>query len=238
MLLYESIARQIVQEIQEKSLPHGYKLETLDQLTERFNTSKNTIVRALETLEAHGHIYQIRGSGSFIRRRKRNYYLDLLSHQGYQSSLKKLSLTSKLISKEIIPAPEFVCKELDVDLGEPLVYIKRLHYIGNFARTLCIEKSYYKQSVVADLPLEAINDSIFDYIQNELDVMIGFSDTYIKVEKLKKQEADLLKLHVNDPALVTEEIYYTKYGEPFDYSEATYNYEEAYLYAQASSFDK
>lgn len=236
MLLYESIAENILEMINNEKLPHGYQLETLEELAEHYQTSKNTIVRALENLEARGFIYQVRGSGSFVRRKKRNYHLNLLSNQGYRNSLRKFSSTSKFVKKEIMMAPEYVRRELDVESDEKIIYIERIRYIGNQSRTLSLEKSYYRQKIIKDIPVEAIESSIFAYIQDELGVEIGFSDVYLKADKLSKYDANLLELDVGDPVLIVEEVYHTKTGEPFDYTELVYNYQESFLYAQSSTY--
>ena len=78
MLKYKHTARELIRYIEENDLNHGQKLPSLEELIEKFQVSKNTIIKALDELERHGIIYQVRGSGIFVRGHKRPGYINLL----------------------------------------------------------------------------------------------------------------------------------------------------------------
>ena len=69
MLKYQLIANQIENTIYENDLPKGTKLPTVEQLACDYNVSKSTIVKALESLVLKGIVYQVQGSGIFVRRK-------------------------------------------------------------------------------------------------------------------------------------------------------------------------
>src|SRR5581483_11636824 len=70
MLKYQQIAMEIEKYIEDHALQQGDKLPVLETLMAQFDVSKSTITKALELLEKKGVIFQVRGSGIFVRRLK------------------------------------------------------------------------------------------------------------------------------------------------------------------------
>lgn len=83
MIKYQQIADEIETYIEENALQQGDKLPVLEALMAYFNVSKSTITKALDLLEKKGAVFQVRGSGIFVRRHRRNGYNSLLSNQGF-----------------------------------------------------------------------------------------------------------------------------------------------------------
>lgn len=86
MLKYQQIATEIETYIEEHQLQQGDKLPVLETLMAQFEVSKSTITKSLELLEQKGAIFQVRGSGIFVRKHKRKGYISLLSNQGFKRS--------------------------------------------------------------------------------------------------------------------------------------------------------
>lgn len=86
MLKYQQIAAEIETYIEEHQLQQGDKLPVLETLMAQFEVSKSTITKSLELLEQKGTIFQVRGSGIFVRKHKRKGYISLLSNQGFKKT--------------------------------------------------------------------------------------------------------------------------------------------------------
>ena len=71
MLKYQIIANEIENNIYSNDLPQGTKLPTVEALASEYKVSKSTIVKAIEYLVARKIVYQLQGSGIFVRRRNR-----------------------------------------------------------------------------------------------------------------------------------------------------------------------
>lgn len=117
---------------------------------------------------------------------------------------------------------------------EDIYYVRRLRYVHGLP--LCIEISYYKKSIVTYLNDQIVSESIFSYIQEALNLKIGFSDNFFHVRKLRSDEAELLGLTKGDPTLQYESIYHLPNGEVFNFSKIVYNYNEAQFYLQVNNF--
>lgn len=235
MLKYMEIAADIERTIVDNDLAQGTKLPKFDELINKYGVSKSTIVKALNILEGRGAIYQIQGSGVFVRRRSRLGYINMIENQGFTTNLDHFDITAKVLSLEkIVPDLEvrenLLCKE-----NEEVYRVKRIRYVNG--QVLCIEESFFKTDIVTFLNLEIVGGSIFNYLETALKLSIGFSDKYLHVVKVNQESSELLDLPVGDPALLIEELFYLSSGVPFDFSRTTYHYEHSQFFVQSSNLN-
>ncbi|KXJ37392.1 GntR family transcriptional regulator [Bacillus spizizenii] len=234
MLKYQQIAEEIETYIEEHDLQQGDKLPVLETLMAQFEVSKSTITKSLDLLEQKGAIFQLRGSGIFVRKHKRKGYISLLSNQGFKKDLEDFNVTSKVIELDVRkPTPE-AAENLNIGIDVDIYYVKRVRYING--QTLCYEESYYNKSIVTYLNNEIVSHSIFHYIREGLGLKIGFSDLFLHVGQLNEEEAEYLGLKAGLPKLYIESIFHLTNGIPFDYSKISYNYEQSQFVVQANSF--
>ncbi|MDE0562636.1 GntR family transcriptional regulator [Exiguobacterium sp. B2(2022)] len=232
MLKYQQIANEIEQYIHEQNLKQGDKLPVLEQMMSQYAVSKSTITKALELLERKGIIFQLRGSGIFVRRHNRPGYMSLFSTQGFKSNLGDRILTSDVLDVSVMKPDALVAENLGIDVTDDVYRVERVRYVDG--EVLCHEESYYVKAIVPYLNREIVADSIFDYVQSALGVSIGFSDMYLQVGRLTDVEAGHLGLQENDPTLRIETIFHLTNGKPFDYSRITYHYAHSQFVIQAN----
>lgn len=230
MLKYQEVAQQIESKIQTENLPQGTKLPSVSELVTEYQVSKNTILQTLKVLESRSVIYQVQGSGIFVRRRKRKGYITLLENQGFSGDLTYFDVVSKVINVTIVKATEEVANNLHCTLDDDVYLVKRVQSIRG--QILCVEESYYKMSVVTFLNESIAKDSIFHYLEKALNIHIGFSDKYLSVHKTKGEISRYLELPEDSPVLLVEEIYYTNTGDPFDFAKNYYHYEHSQFFLQ------
>lgn len=232
MLKYQIIANEIENNIYSNDLPQGTKLPTVEALASEYKVSKSTIVKAVESLVSKGLVYQLQGSGIFVRRRNRNGYIDLNITQGFTTSLKEFNITSKVLDFDLIRADEEIAKLIECDVNDEAYFIKRVRYIND--EIMCYEEAYYKKSIVPYLTEEIAKGSIFEYLQTALNLKPGFSDRYLHLEKLDNNLANILKLEPGDPAMVVLEQIYLPSGVSFNVSKLVYNYKNTQFFLQSS----
>ncbi|WP_195964153.1 GntR family transcriptional regulator [Clostridium cuniculi] len=232
MLKYQIIANEIENNIYSNDLPQGTKLPTVEALASEYKVSKSTIVKAVESLVSKGLVYQLQGSGIFVRRRNRNGYIDLNITQGFTTSLKEFNITSKVLEFNLIRADEEIAKLIECDVNDEAYFIKRVRYIND--EIMCYEEAYYKKSIVPYLTEEIAKGSIFEYLQTALNLKPGFSDRYLHLEKLDNNLANILKLEPGDPAMVVLEQIYLPSGVSFNVSKLVYNYKNTQFFLQSS----
>ncbi len=207
----------------------GDKLPSVTTLKEKYEVSKSTIIKALELLEHDGIIYQAQGSGIYVRNARNDNHINVFKTNGFSKSLSEHHLTSEVLKlEEITYIPQTVMQELNLSKDDTVYYLERIRYVdGN---VLCIEYSYYNKEIVKYLNHEIVKGSIFDYLEQNMQVKVGFSDIYFNVDQLDSNEAQLLKLEPNDPCLRYHQTFYTTTGIPFDASDIVFHYKNAHFY--------
>ncbi|MDA7025113.1 GntR family transcriptional regulator [Bacillus sp. CLL-7-23] len=234
MLKYQQIAAEIEKYIEDNDLQQGDKLPVLEALMAQFKVSKSTVTKSLDLLEKKGIIFQVRGSGIFVRKHKRKGYISLLSSQGFKKNLEDFHITAKVIELAVRKPTRQAADNLNIELDADVYHVKRVRYING--QTLCFEESYYNKSIITYLNKEIVSDSIFDYIQEGLGLKVGFSDSFLHVGELNKTEAKYLGLKTGAPKLYVESIFHLTNGQPFDFSKITYNYEQSQFFVQTNSY--
>lgn len=231
---YHDVANKINLFIQENNLTRENKLPTLTELASTYEVSKNTIIKALEVLETNGIVYQVRGSGTYVRGRHRKGFVNLTDVQGFHSNFREFNLSSEVIELKEIEASSNIAEILELTNRETVYYIKRVRYIES--RPFCVEESYYLKTVVPHLNEDIASKSIFNYLTKDLKINIHFSDLFMRIGKLNQEEAGYLGLETHDPSLNIESIYYLSNGRPFNYSLIKYHHEEAQFFVQGNNF--
>ncbi len=179
-----------------------------------------------------GLVYQLQGSGIFVRRRNRDGYIDLNVTQGFTNSLKEFNITSKVLELDLIRANEEIAQLMECDVNEEAYVVKRIRYINN--EIMCYEEAYYKKSIVPYLTKEIAKGSIFEYLKTAFNLKPGFSDRYLHLEKLDNNLANILNLETGDPAMVVLEQIYLPSGVSFNVSKLVYNYKNTQFFLQSS----
>ena len=229
---YEHVVKQLEKEIFDKVYDSTKKLPTEEELMKRFDVSRNTIRKSIEILGSKGYIYQVQGSGVFLRDVANPDYMMMTDISGHDATMKNYNSSKKLLDLSIIEADEDLSNKMKCDIGTKIYYVKRVRYIdGN---PFEIEESFYNKNVIPYLNNEICNSSIFKYIKEDLKLKIGFADRLLSCDKLEKEDADLLDLQENDPVLIINNTVFLNNGIIFVVSKNKYNYKETKILSLVS----
>lgn len=226
---YQIVASTLENEILQGKFQANEKLSTEEELMRRFQVSRNTIRRALNILVDQGYVYQVQGSGLFLREFSRPGCITIRKMQGLTKELAGENMNSRIIELSLVLADEKLAAKMKCELGDSLYYIKRLRFVNG--DPLVLEEAYYNKELVPYLNAEIAESSIYRYITEDLRLKIGFADKLIYCEKLSKEDGLHLKLPEGDPALVAENTVFLNTGIVFNVSMEKYNYASARLLA-------
>lgn len=230
---YKIVIQKLIDMIDEKEMKQGEKLPSIENLMIIFDAGKNTILKALNVLEKQAYIYQVAGSGSFVRRSKRSGYVNLTDTMGLKNSLSEYQLETKMLDLKIIKPNKEIMDNLNVTEDDDIYYVKRLRLVDG--KGYSIEESYYVKSIVLYLNQEIVEDSIFNYLLENLNIVPGFTDHFMSLKELDENESSLLELEVGSPAMLLESIFFLKDGAPFNYSKVLYQ-QDAQFFVQGYSY--
>ena len=229
---YKEIAKLIENAIIHEEYAKSAKLPTEEELIQQFQVSRNTIRKAIGLLVDRGYVYQVQGSGLFIRQRSKEGYITLGNMRGLTGDFASKVITTKLLTLEQTKADEEIAQKMRCAVGTDLYHVKRLRYLDgvNFA----IECSYYNKNIIPYLNTDIVEKSIYSYVLNDLKLNIGFADKIIYCDKLDKKHSELLKLEEGDPATIIEDTVFLTNGLIFDISKVIYNYKLAKMLSLAN----
>lgn len=225
MLKYQHIAEAIEMKVRKKEPYYKDKLPVIESLMATYEVSKSTIIKSLAILEEKGLIYQVRGSGIYVRKPKRQSgYLKYPEHVLYEfnRNTDKVLETVKLTIQK--PNRE-TANLLEMNETDDVYYLERVHI--NDGEVTCIEKSYYNKKFVTYLNAEITTGSIIDYIKKAYGYQSIHFETYLTVDVLSSLEAKVLGLNEKDPKINVNVIYYLPNYIPVGSTDLTYHYERS-----------
>lgn len=226
--------QKIAEEIKNKILQNHYadnKLPTEDKLVEEYKTSKNTIRNATQLLVEKGMVYRKHGSGVYIRQLDNQESINANLIRGISSEFQSKKVSNKILKFELRQANQKEAEELQIQVGQEVYKVVRVRYLDG--KPFTIEYALYDKAIIPYLNKEIINDSIFNYIENDLKLKIGHADKYISAITMDKATAELLELNEGEPALQNREKIYLSNGELFNSSRVIHHYKDTELFISA-----
>lgn len=228
MLKYQKIAEQLFSFIKSNNLKQGDCLPSLNKLIQQYGASKTTVLKALDQLERDGFIYQVQGSGTFVRNIPDEHFINFNVSHGWTNDFTKTKMENSDVTVEkTVPTP-LVASRLQCAIDTPVYKVQRLKKQDD--KIFCLETSYYNANVVPFLNEDIAKASIFHHISDAYQINVGFSDKYFKVRQLTDFESNKLNLPQDSFGLAVHETFYTTGGDIFDFSENVYHHENATFY--------
>lgn len=196
---------------------HYRILPTEKELENYYSASRNTIRKAIRSLNAEGLIYSKIGSGNIVLARIEidNLLIDS-GNVNRPSEITNDNITTQVLTFERVEIDDFLSKKTKFPIGLTCFHILRLRYIDN--QPTMLDNSYFRVTDMPNLTKETAGNSIYTYLQNEGKEIIGSKlvDSIIPVN-----ENDILYLGLSKKSLVglTQNWSYLDDGEIFEYTE-------------------
>lgn len=199
------------------------KLPSENDLCEKFDVSRVTIRRALQTLENEDLIYRCQGLGSFVADHRTHHsfstlndFSEELTESGMKASSKLLSFTQKDISDQhgILSALKMENKSRAVEIerirlgdGQPLAY------------DITWLPIFYGQLIEG---YDLQHYTLFEILEEEFDISIEKGRFRIEAALADKKLATHLQINIHAPVLVINRISYTVGDKPVYFQQRYY----------------
>jgi len=223
MLKYEQIALDIQRKINEGLFKANDQLPLEKEMCIQYDVSRITIKKAMDQLVMNGLIVKRRGSGSFVKDVDDNEVTDLsTSHQfsGFSKVYTDKEILSKIIEFKIINPTDEIANKLKIEKDGFVYYICRVRYANNQPQV--IEYTYMPIEVIPGIKREILLDSIYHYIEDELNLNIKSAHRIIRALLPSKLEQEYLKVEEHFPLMQVEQIAFLDNGQPFEYSKSNH----------------
>lgn len=220
MTKYLSIAAELSKRIREGIYPAGESIPDQKTLANEFNTSRMTIQKSLDVLNAEGLSYSIQGSGTYVKKNA-NFISDFKVRSDQYVGTTQLfgknhKVTSKIIDFHISNPTDDEQKALKITRNQPVYNIIRLRYIDESAYAL--EYTTMPTEVIPRVTEDVLLKSIYQHIQKTLGLTIGAAYRTISADKPEHFDRKYLACESSDPVLQVQQVVYLDDGTAFEFS--------------------
>ena len=214
---YIQLYNSILKSIEDRELQVGDKLLSEKDLMEKYNMSRDTVRKALNMLVQEGYIEKARGKVATVAGRNQfNFPISAIKsfkelHVGVENSTHVENLEIAKGEKEIV-------KKLGIGKDEEYFKLIRIRKIEG--ERIIIDKDYIPRKYVSNIPLKSAQDSLYEYLENELGLKISYCIKEITVHKITEEDRELLDIKGFDMVVVVKSFTYLEGGHLFQYTEA------------------
>ena len=213
--IYEQLKNQILTEVYR----YSEQLPSENELVTTYGTSRETVRKALDLLANDGMIQKIRGKGSVVIYQGITEFpfSELISFKEIQHQLGLKHHTELVINEEINAADaEKVQFELGLEKDDKLIHVIRTRSIEGKVKIL--DEDFFVKSIVGNISDEVARQSIYDYLENDLQREISYSSKSITFEPFSKIDDEVFG-DINPPYTATvRSTVYLKDTTQFQYN--------------------
>jgi GntR family transcriptional regulator, trehalose operon transcriptional repressor len=217
---YQIIFNTIVDQIKSGDIPPNSLLPSENELKEQYETSRETIRKALNLLAQNGYIQKVRGKGSIvIDINKFDFPVSgLVSFKELADKMEKKPRTIVNDLSLILKPDAYIKQQLQLSGKEQVWKIVRTREIGG--KKIILDKDYLAAKFVPSITEEICADSIYAYLENELNLKISFAKKEIIVEEPTTEDRSFLDLDGFHNIVVIKNYVYLEDASLFQYTES------------------
>ena len=222
MSKYKDVYNDIKNRIRDGILKPGEFLNSESELANEYSYSKDTIRKALSILELEGYIQKIKGKNSLILERGylKNVSLSSLQTSQELNKAENLNIKTNLISLYIIQDDKKLMDIFHATKDNDFYKVVRTRSLDG--EKLEYDVSYFDRRIIPFLSKEISQKSIYEYLENELNLKISHSRREIKFRYATSEEKVHMDLKNYEMVVVIETYAYLSNGRLFEYGTISY----------------
>lgn len=221
--IYEDIYKDLKQKIENHTFKQQELLPSENSLIQTYHCSRNTVRRAIRCLVSDGYVQTVQGKG--VRNIYHPHDQNLFTLGEIETFKESARRNDKEASTKTVLFTEFTIDEHSSEktgfpIGCEVYYIQRIHYLDDFP--LSLNHNYFRKDCIPGLTKEISETSIYNYLENELQMTIVNSKRIMTVEKVTQIDEKYLQLNVNDyncVAVISSQTFNSD-GVMFEYTQS------------------
>lgn len=215
---YLSIYDEIAKQITEGEIAPDTLLSSENEMTVLYNTSRETIRKALNLLSQNGFIQKVRGKGSIVIDINRLDF-PVSGLVSFKELSQKIDDVRTIVNDLSLMKPSpYIKRQLKLTRDKSVWQVVRIREIGG--EKIILDKDYLIEEFVPALTEEICADSIYNYLENELNLTISFAKKEIVVEVPTAEDRELLDLDDFHNVVVIKNYVYFEDATLFQYTES------------------
>ena len=218
---FEQIYKDLKEKIESGDYAYQDLLPSENTMVSIYNCSRNTIRRALSELTEQGYVQPVHGKG--VRVIYQPIDQAAFTIGGIESFKESAIRNHRKRHTEVlqfaeITADERLAAKTGFPVGSELYYLQRVRFLDGIA--LILDINMFLKSLVPNLTKEIAENSIYEYIENDLGMSIVTSKRKMTVERATQIDEKYLQLNdYNCLAVVTGQTFNAD-GIMFEYTQS------------------
>lgn len=212
--IYHQLEEFIKEQIEKGLLKEEDAIPSERELAERFEISRMTVRQAINNLVSDGYLQRKKGRGTFVTKKKVEQELQGMTSFTEDMLSRGMHPSNKLLSFEIIPADIKTAQDLKINETGQVYKIKRIRLADG--SPMALETAYIPVGLVPGLTKENSNQSLYQYIEENLSLSISEARQEIEASIANSREAEALDIDEGEPILLIVRTAFLKDGTPFE----------------------
>lgn len=216
---YLTIYSDLVEQIKNGNIKANSLLPSENELKEVYNTSRETIRKALNLLSQNGYIQKMKGKGSIvIDVNKFDFPVSgLVSFKELAEKMGEMPITN--VHELTVGKPDtFIKQQLQLSSKDQVWKVIRTREMGG--EKIILDKDFISRKYVPELTKEICAESIYAYLENELKITISFAKKEITVVEPTDEDRERLDLEGFHNVVVIKNYVYLDNASLFQYTES------------------
>lgn len=218
---HSQISQWLRSQIEKGEFEPEEKLPSENDLAKKFDVSRVTIRRALQSLESEEIIYRCQGLGSFVSDIRAPHNLVRLTDFNEDMQKAGLEASSEVKKFEITDAPDWLTTSLNVKEGNKVLQIDRLRLADG--KPIAFDSTwlpiFYGQLLSGE---KLKNSTIYKILEQEYDIQIQRGTYRFSAETANELLAEELSIEVGSALMLIDRTTYTLGNKPVYYQKRYY----------------
>ncbi|APC79990.1 trehalose operon repressor [Clostridium botulinum] len=214
-----TIYNEISNKIENNKIQSGEKLSSENEMMKEYNVSRDTIRKALNLLESNGYIQKVKGKGSFVLDINK-FDFPVSGLTSFKELSTRMGVESNTLVKELklIKPDNFLMKQLNLSKNDDVWKVIRVREIDN--KKIILDKDFFNKKYVPLLTKDICENSIYEYLENELGLKISFAKKEITVQQATQEDKSYLDFENYSMIVVVKNYIYLDDMSLFQYTES------------------
>ena len=213
---YQQLYEILHDKIQHREWQPGDKIPPESELIEQYQVSRNTVRQVLDKLVNDGLIYRQRGRGSFVAHPTLEQSMTRIV--SFTEDMRQRGFTpgTEVLSADLMPADEEIASQLDIQVREQLVCIRRLRMADG--EPMSIEQSYLIHKYCPDvLEHDYAQQPLREVLEAEYGIRIASAKQVIQAIPASPELAQLLDITPGAALLLLSRVSFSQGRIPVEY---------------------
>lgn len=211
----DSVSSWLVESIRSGQFKPGDRLPSVEQLAAELGVGRSSVREALRQLEAMGWVSLQHGKGTFVSAPKFQIGSSLVS---FSESVRARGMIpgGVILRREVIPAPEQVACELQIEEEERVNCLTRLRLANG--EPVALETSYTPfERFPGLLELEwTVETSLYQILVDRYNAQLLYAVHTVYPIQIDENQSHLLQLPQGSPAIQLKSILYSTENTPIE----------------------